>query len=522
MGGKEMFRQRQQYDAKHMVMKSNKYTSSFVIVGILNCRRLTRHSIFYGSFFFLLLLLALLTGCLPSTSGTDREFTSRLASLKKDPQHTARLSCFLNLKDERGEAIRLEVSSIEVFSEDSSLLLTNDPLKIDSTAIGAGQIFIGGTALPPGNYNRLRFTVTRGEVKNDDGKYEVKAAEPFFVNVNLNPGMYLEPEDSSTLLITWDVQNSLQSDNTLNPDLTATPSLRQMLLNLIFVSCPEIDTVFVVRADKNWVVDSFGLKGEPTYLAIDPVERNLLYVLASRDRMVKVVELSSFRVINFFPVPLNDTPTFMTISPDGRDAYLLDERNGYLSRVNLTSGSIEARILLGDQPVYAAYLQEQNLLAVSLYLSQKILLLNPLSLGVVRSISTGSAPQGLIVLENQLYVAESGDNTVSITDLSSRGTQNRLMVGFGPRRLLETTNNQIFVSNYKDNSLSVMLPGQFGVIQEIYGLDRPLEMVLNEFYHRLYVTDEMKAALAVIDTDSDKLLGFIALGAQPFDLDIIQ
>ena len=506
-----MFRRRQQLEAKRMIMKRNKNTWSFV----------RRNSIFCGSFFFLLLLLAIVGGCVPP-SGTDRVFTQRMADPQKDPLHTARLSCFLNLKDDRGPAIRLEVSGIEVVSDVSTLQLIREPLKIDSTEIGAGQLFLGGMALPPGNYRQLRLTVTKGEVKNTAGIYEDLISEPLSVAVNFNPGLSLESEDSSSLLITWDVKNSLLSDNVLDPVLTASPSLRQMLLNLVFVTCPEIDTVFVVRTDKNWVVDSFGLKGRPTYIAINPSDRNILYVLCSRDRMVKAVDLSSFRVINFFQVPLNDEPTYMTISPDGKIAFLLDERNGYLSRVNLTTGSIEARVLLGDRPIYAAYLQEQNLLAVSLSLSQKVLLLNPASLGVIRSISTGNGPQGLIVIDNQLFLAESRDNAISVTDLTTRGTQNRLMVGFDPRRLLGSESKQIFVSNYQDGSISILYADQVGVIREIYGLGRPLEMALNAFYHRLYVTDEMMAALAVIDTESNRLVDYIALGARPFDLDVIQ
>ena len=199
----------------------------------------------------------------------------------------------------------------------------------------------------------------------------------------------------------------------------------------------------------------------------------------------------------------------------------MDEQNGYLSRINLTTGRIISRVLLGDRPVYAAYLEEMNTLAVSLSHSQKVLLLDPDSLRVMRSLSTGNEPQGLIVLDNQLILAEYGDDTISITDLSSRGNQNRLSVGLGPRRLLET-GNQIYVGNYQQGSISVLVPGQFGVIQEIYGLGRPLEMAFDPSYSRLYVADEKKAALAVIDTNSNMLAGFIALGARPFDLDVIQ
>ncbi|MFC1843901.1 YncE family protein [Thermodesulfobacteriota bacterium] len=483
-------------------------------------RLLTIGAIICGYFLTPLILTILLSGCLP-ISGTEKGFTRPLATIEQDAFNSARLNCFLNLKDDKGPAIRLEVSSIEILADNLRLPLISRPLKIDSTVIGTGQILLAGMPLPPGRYHRLFLTVTKAEVQKDDGKYIVLAQEPFTVEVDLASGIALEEDDSDTLLITWDLQSSLLADNSLVPDLTASPSLRQIPHNLVYVSCPDINTVFVVRADKNWVVDSFGLKGGPTSLAITPDTRQLLYVLASRDKMIKVVELSTFRIINFFPVPLNDAPTFMTISPDGQAAFLLDEKNGYLSRISLTTGQIIARSLLGHRPQYAAFLYDQNLLAVSLSLSQEVLLLDPVSLQVTSTIHTGSGPQGMTVSGNQLFIAEYGDNSVSIVDLANKASQSRLTVGFGPSRLLEA-GNQIYVSNYHEGSLSVLLPGQLGVIQEIYDLGRPLEMAYDPSYFRLYIADEERGELAIIDTNSNRLMGHIFLGARPHDLEIIQ
>lgn len=472
-----------------------------------------------AAYLLALLSLALLGGCVPTE---QKALPGPMAEVGHDSVNTARLSCFLTLKDLEGPAIRLEVVSIEAQNDGSWVPLFGGQLQIDSTAIGNGQLFLCGRAVPPGLYHRLRLTMSRGEVKKADGKYAVVADEPFQVEGDLTAPVSLKAGDSRSLLISWDTRNSLQAGDTLQPVLVVAPSLRQLLLNLVFVACPDIDTVFVVRADKDWVVDSFGLPGRPTYLAVDPdPSRQLLYVLTSQDRMVKVVDLSSFRVVDFFTVPLNDTPTFMVINPDGNGAYLLDENNGYLSRMDLTTGQSLARVSLGYRPTYVAYLGGHNLLAVSLSLSQKVLLLDPMTLAATGSISTDSSPQGVMVFDNKLYVAEYGGNSVSITDLTHRGNQSRLTVGFGPRRLL-ATDDQIYVSNYRDGSLSVLVPDQLGVIEEIYGLGRPLEMAFDQFYRRLYVADEDTAALAVLDVNSNLLLGRITLGAKPLGLAVIQ
>jgi DNA-binding beta-propeller fold protein YncE len=465
-----------------------------------------------------LLSLGVLGGCLP----TEYRNAMPLADVGPVGHNTPRLTCFLNLQDNEGPGVRMEVASVEVLADGLWLPITRGPLTIDTEKIGGGQLFVGALALPQGSYRRMRFTVTQGSIRQADGKYTIVTREPFSMVVNFTGALNLAEEDSRCLFITWDVLKSIETDNVLNPVLTVAPSARPLLVNLVYVACPDIDTIFVVAADKNWVVDSFGLKGGPTYLAIDPLSpRQRLYVLSARERLIKVVDLSSYRVVNYFPIPLNDAPTFMTISPDGEGAFLLDERSGYLSRMDLSTGQSVARVLLGYRPQYAIYLDSQNQLAVSLSLSQKVLLLNPLSLAVEGTISTGNSPQGLLVLDNRLYVADSGEDAVSTVDLASRGDQDRLNVGFDPRRLIGV-DNRIYVSNFKDGSLSVLIPGQLGVIQEIQGLGHPLEMAFNQAYRRLYVTDEESGALSVVDVNSNLLLGRIVLGARPLGMDTIQ
>jgi len=468
-----------------------------------------------------ILLQAMLAGCVSTDKGASGP---PLAELGGNPQYTARLSCFLTLKDNQGPAIRMEITGIEVFGNDLWLPLASRPLKIDSAEIATGQLFLGGRAVLPGNYNKLRLTITKGELQNADDKNVIIQPEPLQVEMNFPAGLNLDAEDSPSIHIIWDVQKSLKADNTFDPILNVIQPGRQLPVNLVFVSCPDIDTIFIVRADKNWVVDSFGLKGRPTYLAIDQDSSNQrLYVLTSRDRMVKVIDLSIYRVVNFFPVPLNNKPTFMTISPDGQYAFLLDENSGYLSRMDLTTGQSMARFHIGYRPQFAAYLEKQNLLAVSLSLSQKVLLLDPESLSVLKTISVGSNPSGMVVSENQLFIAEAGDNTVSVHDLDTGENLGRIYVGFGPRHMLQT-NDQVFVSNYLDGSLSSFSPvtGEFGVAQEISGLGRPAEMAFDQFFNRLYVADDDRAGLSVIDINSSRLLGYISLGARAFGLDVIQ
>jgi DNA-binding beta-propeller fold protein YncE len=499
-----------------------------------------RYSIFDILRFSVYLFLALLLGgCQAGAQSTTRP----MADLMRGPEDTARLSLFLNLKESDGPGVRLEISALEVFADGSWLPITVGPLELNSEAIGSAQVFLGSRAVPPGHYQRLRFSVDKGLIRRDSGRYEVLSLDAFPVELDLPSALHLETDDSGSLFLTWDIEGTLERTDILKPVMTIAPQVRQLLADLVYVACPDINTVFLVRTDRNWVADSFGIKGSPTYLAVDPdPSRRRLYVLASREAAIKVVDLSSQRVIDLFHIPLTDTPTFMTISPDGKWAYVLEERSNFLSRIDLATGRSATRVRLNYRPQHAAFLAERNLLAVSLGLTQMISLLHPLELIERSRIFTGDSPQGLLVSGNQLYIAESGDHTVSIFDLAAPENQvgtpqrrapipgnmgeshigaSRLDVGLGPRRLLET-DSFIYVSNYDGDSLSVLLPDQLGVVREIRGLGRPLEMAFDPARRQLYVGEEQAAGLAVIDSTSNELIRKIELGARPLGLTVIQ
>jgi DNA-binding beta-propeller fold protein YncE len=390
---------------------------------------------------------------------------------------------------------------------------------LDSLEIGSRQLFLGSRIVPLGYYERVRLTVNKGSIRRVDGSYADVSIEPVSVELALPSSILLGQDDSRILLLNWDVLASLVSDNRLRPALSIGPSVRQLPVDLVYVSCPDIDTIFVVRSDKNWVVDSFGLKGRPSYLYLDSdSSAQRLTVLASGEAAIKVVDLSSQRIIDSFRIPLTNTPTFMTLSPDGAWAYVIDERNNYLSRLDLLTGSLAARVHTNNyRPQYMTYLVNKNLLAVSSALSQTVSFLDPLSLAEVGSTRTSSSPDGLMVTDNRLWIAESGANTVSVYDLATNQIQTRLSVGFMPRRLLDN-GSQIYVSNYDEGSISVILPGQSSVGRVIPGLGRPLEMAYSQTYQRLYVSDEQTLGLAVIDTANNQFTGYINLGARPVGL----
>ena len=433
----------------------------------------------------------------------------------------ARLNSFFTLKDSRAPAVRMTIDEVSVLDGNYWLPLNSQPLTIDSEKLADAQMFLGAIVLPPGTYSEIRFSFTSFQMGDATGTWKDMNGVPATVEISLAETIHLAADDSVALFVSWDVQKSLTPGGGFEPILQATMATRQLPLDLLYVSCPDIDTIFIVRADTNRVVDAFGITGGPTWINALPTGGDgFLYVLAAQDRLVKVIDLATYRTVDFFPAPLNDAPTFMQVDAAGRVAFLLDDKSGYVSRMDLRSGYIEARTYLGFEPHFAIYIEEKNLLAVSLALSQKVQLLDADTLESRGELSTGGRPQGLLFTNDLLYVAEQGDDTVAIFDLNSRRNLGRIVVNQGPMRIADT-DNQIYVSHRMASNVVALTPGQLSVFREITDLGRTTEMAYYPTFRRLYVVDERAGGLAIIDVNANLLIGRVEFGARPVGLAVL-
>ncbi len=465
-----------------------------------------------------LVFLLLLASCALPEQGVRQSL--QYTEVSNQAGH-ARLNSFFALKDSRAPAVRMQIDEVSVLDGHYWLPLNSQPLTIDSEELADAQMFLGAIVLPPGTYSEIRFSFTSVQIRDESGTWREMNGFPATVEVSLAEKIHLAADDSIALFVSWDVQKSLTPGGGFEPTLQVTTATRQLPLDLLYVSCPDINTIFVVRADTNRVVDAFEITGGPSWItAVQTGGDGFLYVLAAGDRQIKVVDLSTYRTVDFFPAPLNDAPTFMQLDDEGRVAFLLDEKSGYVSRMNLGSGYIEARAYLGFQPHFATYMEEKNLLAVSLALSQKVLLLDADTLDIRGELSTGGRPQGLLFADDLLYVAEQGDDTVAVFDLNSRRNLGRTVVNQGPMRIVDT-GNQIYVSHRLAPSVAALVPGQLSVFREITNLGRTTEMAYDPTFRRLYVVDEQSGGLAVIDVNANLLIGRVEFGARPGGLTVL-
>lgn len=462
----------------------------------------------------LLGLLLVLTGCMAGTEPSSSPAISR----RPVPADSTQLSVFLQLKDPDGPSFHLGIASLEALSDGVWRSLSTDPFLIETESLGNSQLFLSRNVLPPGSYEGVRLKIAQAVMGGKGGTMPMDLSSDT-VELRLSVPVYLKKGDSHSFFLTLDTVLSPQGSMKLSPVFSLASQEQLVVDGLIFAACPDINTVYTIRTDSNRVVGSVGIPGRPSFLGVDSTDRRL-YVLSPGESMFYVIEIATGQIIDSIRIPLVSSPGYMTLSKDRRSAYVFDEQSGYVLRVGLTTGSIEAQVRLEEKPGYGTLLPDQNRLAVSSVRGNTVYLLDTVNLSTAETLAVGSGSAGMVASDNFLYIAETATNTLSLYDFTTRRTQ-RLNIGHGPGRML-AVGRQIFVANTRGGSLSVLLSGQLNATARIRTGNRPGEMVHVEDQRRLYVGDQGPGGLTVIDSTMNKKVGYVDLGAVPLGLAVVQ
>lgn len=463
-------------------------------------------------------VLLFLVGCGPLKDATNID---RSCEPPPSVEGAANVSLFMSVNRHGGRAnLIVKISSIELLVDDLWVPVSSDVLEINSKEAISTQWFLGRQWLKGANCRGVRLKVAGATLTGVTGDREISIINPE-AEFMLQAPFELVAGTRKVLLLEWDPEKSLSSVGFERMFLKASlGGVARITANLVYVACPDIDTVYVVAVDKFQVVDAFTVTGNPAYLAVDSDKRKI-HILATALNKITPYDISTHLPGSDIEIPMANAPIFMAVNNRSLTAYVLDAQ-GVLTSIDLVSGDMLHRNRVGNRPNYLYYILGLEKLAVSSTIDQTVYLVNPDSLEIEESISLGSPPLGLVSWENFLYIAEGTANTVSVYDLSARKMLKDIRVGFEPSRFV-ANDSSVYVANFLDGTISVMQGGQLNVSKEVSVGKSAREMGLAEKNRLLFVGEgDCDGSLAVVDTNGNHVIGRIELGTMPMGIAVVE
>jgi len=421
----------------------------------------------------------------------------------------ARINVFLNIVEPLEQEIQFSFESIELLEDGNSINLKLSK-KSFSSKISFKQLYLAGGNVPRGRYNLLVLKLKEVKLNNKHlllSKSQVKLPLRF----------QLQKDDSLSIFVFWNVKNSIKA-NKFVPNFYARVQTRPLRGETVYVTCEDTDTVFAIRADNNQVMASLGIAGSPKAIVADS-DNDRLFIISEKFRKLNVVELSSFRKIDSFFLPLVSSPRYIVLI-DSDKAAITDHRSDYVILVNLVSGGLLSSKRIGYSLSEITYSTSNNQIFISSPENQAVYVLTS-NLDLVKTLRIGHKPRGLWFRNNRLYVADNATGTVNIFDLASEELVGRVLSGRGAVQVFGTE-TRIYISNQKEGTISLLSPGQLTIFKKIRVGKGPFLMTVCRRRGWLYVGLQGEDSLAVIDTTAEKLIGKIELGCRPFGLTVAQ
>lgn len=432
------------------------------------------------------------------------------------------VSLFLNINRQTAiPDVSLKIYSIELLVDDLWVPFSSDVSEVGSADTTYVQRFLGRQWLKGQFCRGIRVKASVAQLSRRAVGALASSDANFDAEIILQNPFELLPDSRKVLFLEWDPLKSISNPEMMGGGMSAYPAgSSRVSVNLLYVACPDIDTVYVVRADKFQVVDAFAVNGRPSYLAVDS-DNKKIYVLAESLSKILPYDVSTHFPGSEIIVPLVNSPNFMMVNKSSQVAYVLDA-HGALTSIDLTSGNMLNRNRVGNRPNYICYIAGFNKLAVSSTFDQIVYLVNPDSLAVEDYITLGAAPGGLMDFGNYLYIAGGVANSVSIYDLSTRKMMKSIYVGLTPSRFAKTSNS-VYVTNSGEGTLSIMQGEQFSVNKDVVIGKNARELVVSEKQRLLFVGEgDCDGSLVVIDTTANQVIGHVELGAKPVGIAVIE
>ncbi len=430
---------------------------------------------------------------------------------------TAKLSIYLSIDDPESSPLWFELKKIAISTDGKEWRAFKVDKEINSKEIGRGQFLIGLYSIPPGNYRFLKLEIGKAASAKGEKLFLLSKKKNEFI-YTFPKNLSLDEGDSKCLFLRWNLRASLKGVFTFDPFIV--PILQGIPLRgeLLYVSCNDINTIYVADASENHIIASIGVDS-PFGFAIRK-EQDSMYIVSSSQRKIYTLELSTNRIINEFPIPGAVSPTFIVLSQDGSIGYVTDPYTDSVFKIDMFSGYVIAKKKVGVRPYYILYDYPSNTIFVSSTEDHSVYMVDPDDLSILGSIRVGDKPEGLLLYKNFICSTDRNSDSITVYDLSERNYYGKVNIGFEPRRII-AWNNKVFVSCYGSDEISIIILNHFIPFKTIKTKKGPLSMDIYPSRSWLYVAERESKSIGVVDLTTETYIYSIPLPGKPFELKVV-
>ncbi|GAA1007162.1 serine/threonine-protein kinase [Streptomyces thermogriseus] len=264
-------------------------------------------------------------------------------------------------------------------------------------------------------------------------------------------------------------------------------------------------------------VSSIRVGGHPEGVAVSPDGRRA-YVTNERSSSVSVIDTATNKVDR--TIPVGSFPKGVEVSPDGHRAYVANLGSGSVSVIDTAANKVDSTIPVGRQPDGVAVSPgDGSRVYVTNGRSDSVSVIDTATNKVDRTIPVGSSPAGVAMSPDgrRAYVANLGSGSVSVVDTTTGKVGRTIPVGRSPQAVdVSPDGRRVYVTSLGSGAVSVVDTTTGKVDDTVPVGSGPQGVAVSPDNGRwAYVTGFSSGAVSVIDTATNEVGRTISVGSGP-------
>lgn len=219
--------------------------------------------------------------------------------------------------------------------------------------------------------------------------------------------------------------------------------------------------VWAIDTANRAVVAKVAVGLHPAHVTLTPDGR-FAYVTNGGDNSVSVIDTEARKQVA--SIAVGTYPHGLRISPDGSQAFVANLKGGTVSVIDTSTRKEIAQIPVGKGPAQTGFAPDGRLAFVSLSQENRVALVDVVGRKVVGKVEVGTVPIQLYATPDgkTLFVANQGTRqkpgtSVSVIDLQTRKVVKTVQTGAGAHGVaLDRGGQHVFVTNIYADTLSVL------------------------------------------------------------------
>jgi serine/threonine-protein kinase len=288
---------------------------------------------------------------------------------------------------------------------------------------------------------------------------------------------------------------------------------------------PQIATSLAVPTVEG---DPIPVNATPGFMAVRPDGKQAY--IANRDTgVVTVFDTTLDRATGTIPIEAGP-PWFITFSPDGRRAYITvtnapDFTKNFVVFVNTQTNEVIDTFKVGLRPFAPETSPDGKILYVPLHNEGRVEVFDTQAAKEIGSYPVPPNPHWITVSRDGAigYTANHESGVVTVLDLAHGGkVLTTIKVGTAPHSIsLSPDGRQVSVCNFESNNVSVIDVASRKVVATIPVGQNPQDLTYAPDGRHIYTANNKSGSVSVIDTQTDKVTATLPLGTSPSSVAVL-